>query len=169
MCFMEEGFDGLFEGEDVGPEVFGVEDGDAHDVFRRLRMVADISSVHGYLMDVLEDDWGFDSESGGDWWNVGVSYSGDNGSIMVCGSRNGCVQIDYLMNQELKDLPDYVDEAMDSLKYTRNPRVVREFEKSIVGMNMTLEGEADLGDETVQRYIKDVAGFYAGVDRDLHK
>lgn len=162
---MSRGSDDLFEGEDVGSEVFDVGTQGSDGIGRRGDLVRDISEVHEEVRNVLSYGWDFDFFSGDNWWDFEAWYEGDSGRVTVSGRPDGRIDLVY-RTESVAMIPDYVQDEIDYLNINRDPEAVSSVEEEAAGIKLTLEKDFDPEDEEAIRYIRDVVGLYAGVDGD---
>ncbi|MFB6145964.1 MAG: hypothetical protein ABEJ99_05690 [Candidatus Nanohaloarchaea archaeon] len=128
-------------------------------------LVRDLSGVHEDVREALSYGWDFEAFSGGAWYDFGVRYEGDRGRVTVFGRPGGSIEVVYRPDSAAR-MPDYVDDEVDFLNSSIDPDGVSEVERDAAGVRFTLEEDADLEDEEVSRYVRDVVGLYAGVDGD---
>ena len=159
--------DDLFQGEDVGLDLYDVDMGVDDAVGLRGDMVQDFSILHREVRCVVSYGWDFDVSAGDSWWDLRAEYEGDKGRITVSGKPDGSIDVNYRTDSVVK-MPDSVDEMVDYLN-RNSPSLenVSQVENEASGLRMTLDEEAEILDESEeQRYLKDVIGLYVGVDRE---
>lgn len=155
----------LFQGDDVGVDVYDVDLSGSDALGLRGDLVRDLSEIHDDVRSVLSYGWDFEAFSGDAWHDFRVRYEGDRGRVTVSGRPDGRIQIGY-RTEGVASMPDYVEDEVEFLNDNMRPEGVSDVEKEAAGISLRLEEDTGLEDEEVSRYIRDVVGLYAGVDGD---